>query len=95
MQQRVMIAMALCARPKVLIADEPTTALDVVVQQQILGLLKDVRDQLGMGVLMITHNFSILKNFADRIAVMYRGRSSRQERLGKFLNRQNIHIRRR
>lgn len=73
MQQRVVIAMALACEPKLLVADEPTTALDVTIQAQILDLLRKLRNQLGMSVLLITHNFGIVKGFADRVLVMYRG----------------------
>jgi len=73
MQQRVMIAMALAAEPKLLVADEPTTALDVTIQAQILALLKDVQQRLGMSLLLITHNVGIVGQMADRVAVMYAG----------------------
>ena len=73
MQQRVMIAMALAAEPKLLVADEPTTALDVTIQAQILDLLRTLRRQLGMSILFITHNFGIVGDLADRVAVMYAG----------------------
>lgn len=74
MQQRVMIAMALACEPKILVADEPTTALDVTIQKQIIDLLKDLRKQLDMSIIMITHNFGIIKDFCDRVIVMFRGR---------------------
>jgi peptide/nickel transport system ATP-binding protein len=73
MQQRVMIAMALAAEPKLLVADEPTTALDVTIQAQILALLRDVQQRLGMSMLLITHNLGIVGQMADRVAVMYAG----------------------
>lgn len=73
MQQRVMIAMALCCRPKLLIADEPTTALDVTIQKQIMDLLADLRKELGMSIILITHNLSIIRSVVDRVAVMFRG----------------------
>jgi peptide/nickel transport system ATP-binding protein len=73
MQQRVMIAMALASQPKLLIADEPTTALDVTIQAQILELLKDLKQRLGMSLLLITHNLGIVGEIADRVAVMYAG----------------------
>ena len=74
MQQRVMIAMALSARPDLLIADEPTTALDVTIQAQILNKLRDLQQELGMAVLLITHNFAIIPGLAKNVAVMYRGK---------------------
>jgi len=74
MQQRVMIAMAIACRPVLLVADEPTTALDVTIQAQILDLLRELRQKLGMAVLLITHNFAIVSNLADRVLVMYRGK---------------------
>jgi ABC-type dipeptide/oligopeptide/nickel transport system ATPase component len=73
MQQRVMIAMALACQPKLLVADEPTTALDVTIQKQIIELLVEVRERTGMAILLITHNFGIVQGFADRVCVMYRG----------------------
>jgi oligopeptide/dipeptide ABC transporter ATP-binding protein len=73
MQQRVMIAMALACEPKLLVADEPTTALDVTIQAQILELLLDLKQRLGMAILLITHNLGIVADIADRVAVMYAG----------------------
>ncbi len=73
MQQRVMIAMALASEPKLLVADEPTTALDVTIQAQILELLLDLKKRLGMSILLITHNLGIVGDMADRVAVMYAG----------------------
>jgi oligopeptide/dipeptide ABC transporter ATP-binding protein len=73
MQQRVMIAMALASEPKLLVADEPTTALDVTIQAQILDLLRDLKQRLGMSILLITHNLGIVGDMADRVAVMYAG----------------------
>src|SRR6202041_2102562 len=69
MQQRVMIAMALASEPKLLVADEPTTALDVTIQAQILDLLLDLKKRLGMSILLITHNLGIVGDIADRVAV--------------------------
>src|SRR5262245_50172451 len=73
MQQRVMIAMALASEPQLLVADEPTTALDVTIQAQILELLRDLKQRLGMAILLITHNLGIVGDMADRVAVMYAG----------------------
>ena len=74
MQQRVMIAMALSCRPDVLVADEPTTALDVTIQAQIMEQFRDMRRKLDMAVILITHNFGIISDFADKVAVMFRGK---------------------
>jgi oligopeptide/dipeptide ABC transporter ATP-binding protein len=74
LRQRVMIAIALACEPKLLIADEPTTALDVTIQAQILALLRDLKDRLGMAMLLITHDMGVIAGHADRVAVMYAGR---------------------
>ncbi|MDR0720561.1 MAG: ABC transporter ATP-binding protein [Treponema sp.] len=73
-QQRVMIAQAVACGPELLIADEPTTALDVTIQAQILELLRDLRDKTGMAVLLITHNFGVVAEICDRVSVMYAGK---------------------
>jgi oligopeptide/dipeptide ABC transporter ATP-binding protein len=73
MQQRVMVAIALASRPKLLIADEPTTALDVTIQAQIIELLRELKQRFGMSILLITHNLGIVGDIADRVAVMYAG----------------------
>ena len=74
MRQRAMIAMALSCQPKLLIADEPTTALDVTIQAQVLRLLKEIQSEMGMAVMLITHDLGVVSEIADRVAVMYAGR---------------------
>jgi ABC-type dipeptide/oligopeptide/nickel transport system ATPase component len=74
MNQRVMIAMALACQPKILVADEPTTALDVTIQADIMRLLRALKETTDMSIILITHNFGIVKDFADRAVVMYQGR---------------------
>jgi len=74
MRQRAMIAMALSCQPKLLIADEPTTALDVTIQAQVLRLLKEIQREMGMAVMLITHDLGVVSEIADRVAVMYAGR---------------------
>ncbi len=73
MQQRAMIAMALSCQPDLLVADEPTTALDVTIQAQIMAQLRELKSKLSMAIILITHNFGIISDIADRVAVMYRG----------------------
>ncbi len=74
MQQRSMIAMALSCRPDLLVADEPTTALDVTIQAQIMDQLRELKQRLGMAIILITHNFGIVGDIADNVAVMFRGK---------------------
>src|SRR5207302_10088467 len=73
MQQRAMIAMALSCQPDLLVADEPTTALDVTIQAQIMAQLRELESRLGMAIILITHNFGIISDIADNVAVMFRG----------------------
>src|SRR6185436_19803056 len=73
MRQRVLLAIALGCRPKMLIADEPTTALDVTTQAEILALIKDVRAQLGMALLLISHDLGVVSTLCDYVNIMYRG----------------------
>jgi peptide/nickel transport system ATP-binding protein len=84
MRQRVMIAMALACRPKILIADEPTTALDVTIQAQILDLIKALQDEEGMAVLFITHDMAVVAEIADRVAVMWKGRKHEDRPAGEL-----------
>lgn len=86
MQQRVVIAMALACEPKLLVADEPTTALDVTIQAQIMELLVKLREELGMSIILITHNFGIVKGFADRVIVLYRGEIVEEGAIEAVLN---------
>jgi len=74
MQQRVMIAMALSCGPELLVADEPTTALDVTIQKQIIDQLRELKQRVRMAIILITHNFGIIGGIADRVAVMFRGK---------------------
>src|SRR5437868_3594640 len=74
MRQRVMVAMALACKPKLLIADEPTTALDVTIQAQVLDLMRTLREETGTAIILITHDLGVVAELADEVAVMYAGR---------------------
>jgi oligopeptide/dipeptide ABC transporter ATP-binding protein len=87
MSQRVMIAMAIACGPQLLIADEPTTALDVTVQAQILDLLKELQTSSGMGLIIITHDLGVVAATADRVVVMYAGRKVEEARVGALFER--------
>jgi peptide/nickel transport system ATP-binding protein len=87
LRQRVMIAMALACEPKLLIADEPTTALDVTIQAQILDLLQDLKDRLGMAMLLITHDMGVIAGHTDRVNVMYAGRVVETAEAGELFSR--------
>jgi ABC-type dipeptide/oligopeptide/nickel transport system ATPase component len=87
MQQRVMIAMGLSCHPKILVADEPTTALDVTIQAQIMDLMQDLKEKLKMSIILITHNFGIVDGFADKLVVMYRGKIVESGETGAVLSK--------
>jgi len=86
LRQRVMIAIALASNPKMLIADEPTTALDVTIQAQIIDLLKDIQKEFNMSVLLITHDFGVVPQIADRVAVMYAGKIVEEGDVGEVFD---------
>ena len=86
-RQRVMLAMALACRPRLLIADEPTTALDVTIQAQILDLMMDLRDEFGMAIIVITHNMGVVAETADRVLVMYAGRIVEEAPVARLFDR--------
>jgi ABC-type dipeptide/oligopeptide/nickel transport system ATPase component len=85
MNQRVMIAIALACRPRILVADEPTTALDVTIQADIMRLLRELKETTDMSIVLITHNFGLVKGFADRVIVMYQGRIVEQGNVATVL----------
>jgi peptide/nickel transport system ATP-binding protein len=87
MRQRVMIAMALSCNPKVLIADEPTTALDVTIQAQILDLMRELRKSLGTAMILITHDMGVVAENADRVVVMYAGRKVEEALIDDLFDR--------
>ncbi|HEY8611892.1 MAG TPA: ABC transporter ATP-binding protein [Roseomonas sp.] len=86
MRQRVMIAMALACNPKLLIADEPTTALDVTIQAQILDLMRDLKHRVGAAIVLITHDLGVVAEVAERVIVMYAGRKVEEGRVGDLFN---------
>jgi dipeptide transport system ATP-binding protein len=86
MNQRVMIAMAISCKPKLLIADEPTTALDVTIQAQILDLLADLRNETGMGLVLITHDMGVVAETAERVSVQYAGQKIEEQPVGPLFN---------
>ena len=85
MNQRVMIAIALACRPRILVADEPTTALDVTIQADIMRLLRELKETTDMSIVLITHNFGLVQGFADRVIVMYQGRIVEQGNVATVL----------
>jgi peptide/nickel transport system ATP-binding protein len=87
MRQRVMIAMALCCNPKILIADEPTTALDVTIQAQILDLMRDLQEKTGAAIVLITHDMGVVAENADRVVVMYAGRKVEEASVAELFNK--------
>jgi peptide/nickel transport system ATP-binding protein len=87
MRQRVMIAMALACNPKLLIADEPTTALDVTIQAQILDLMRDLQKRLGSAIMLITHDLGVVAEMAERVVVMYAGRKVEEATAGEIFAR--------
>ena len=93
MRQRAMIAMALACQPKLLIADEPTTALDVTIQAQILDLLRELQESMGMAILLISHDLGVIAEMADEVVVMYAGRVVERAAVDDLFYRRCIPIR--
>ena len=91
MKQRVVIAMALSCQPELLIADEPTTALDVTIQAQVLSMMSDLRDKLGTAMIMITHDLGIVANVCDKVAIMYAGKIIESGTLEDIFVNENHH----
>jgi peptide/nickel transport system ATP-binding protein len=87
MRQRVMIAMAIACRPKIVVADEPTTALDVTIQAGILDLMRELRDEFGTAIILITHNLGVVADIADRVIVMYAGRKAEEAPVRELFHR--------
>jgi peptide/nickel transport system permease protein len=87
MAQRVLIAGAVACTPSLLLADEPTTALDVTIQAEVLDLLRDLQTETGMGVLIVTHNFGVVADLCDRVVVMRSGRIVEEGRVGDVFTR--------
>src|SRR5207249_9150777 len=85
-KQRVMIAMAICCQPSLLICDEPTTALDVTVQKNILQLIRELQQEQNMGVLFITHDLGVVAELAHRVAIMYKGQIIEQNSVSNILH---------
>lgn len=92
MLQRIMIAIAISCNPRLLIADEPTTALDVTIQAQILDMLQQIKSQSGTSILMITHDLGVVAEMADYVVVMYAGKVVEEGKLCNCLSLPNIHI---
>jgi len=86
MRQRVMIAIALSCNPKLLVADEPTTALDVTIQAQVLDLIRDLKERMGSAIILITHDLGVVAEMAERVVVMYAGRKAEEARVDEVFN---------
>ena len=93
MRQRICLAIAFACHPKLVIADEPTTALDVTIQKQIMGLLKERKEKQNTSILLITHDLALVREVADRVVVMYGGRIVEKGTIQEVIGSLNIHIR--